>query len=50
MATRQASGKVLNAIAGKLPYLIGGSADLAPSTDTNLKEYNSFTVGEPRRT
>ncbi|HVV54190.1 MAG TPA: transketolase [Mucilaginibacter sp.] len=44
MATRQASGKVLNAIAGKLPNLIGGSADLAPSTDTNLKDYNSFTV------
>ncbi|MGZ3928075.1 MAG: transketolase family protein, partial [Mucilaginibacter sp.] len=44
MATRQASGKVLNAIAGSLPTLIGGSADLAPSTDTNLKEYDSFTV------
>jgi len=44
MATRQASGKVLNAIAGKLPTLIGGAADLAPSTETNLKEYDSFTV------
>jgi transketolase len=44
LATRQASGKVLNAIAGKLPTLIGGAADLAPSTDTNLKEYASFTV------
>lgn len=44
MATRQASGKVLNAIASKLPNLIGGSADLAPSTDTTLKEYDSFTV------
>ena len=44
MATRQASGKVLNAIAGKLPTLIGGAADLAPSTDTNMKEYDSFTV------
>jgi transketolase len=43
MATRQASGKVLNAIAGKLPNLIGGAADLAPSTETNLKEYFSFT-------
>jgi len=43
MATRQASGKVLNAIAGSLPNLIGGSADLAPSTDTNLKEFTSFT-------
>ncbi|MBS1523961.1 MAG: transketolase [Bacteroidetes bacterium] len=44
MATRQASGKVLNAIAGKLPTLIGGAADLAPSTETNMKEYDSFTV------
>jgi transketolase len=44
MATRQASGKVLNAIAAGLPALIGGSADLAPSTDTNLKEYASFTT------
>ncbi|HTK20676.1 MAG TPA: transketolase [Mucilaginibacter sp.] len=44
MATRQASGKVLNAIADKLPTLIGGAADLAPSTETNLKEYDSFTV------
>jgi transketolase len=44
MATRQASGKVLNAIAEKLPNLIGGAADLAPSTETTLKEYTSFTV------
>jgi len=43
MATRQASGKVLNAIAGSFPNLIGGAADLAPSTETNLKEYDSFT-------
>lgn len=43
MATRQASGKTLNAIAASLPALIGGSADLAPSTDTNLKEFTSFT-------
>jgi len=43
LATRQASGKVLNAIAGRIPGLIGGAADLAPSTETNLKEYNSFT-------
>jgi transketolase len=44
IATRKASGKVLNAIAGSLPNLIGGSADLAPSTDTNLKEYGSFSA------
>jgi len=43
MATRQASGKVLNSIAASLPALIGGSADLSPSTDTILKEFTSFT-------
>lgn len=43
MATRKASGKMLNAIAAKLPMLIGGSADLAPSTDTNLNAYQSFS-------
>ncbi|MDB5030560.1 transketolase [Mucilaginibacter sp.] len=43
MATRQASGKVLNAIAGSFPNLIGGAADLSPSTETNLKESDSFT-------
>lgn len=42
IATRQASGKVLNAIADALPTLIGGSADLAPSTETFLKKYQSF--------
>jgi transketolase len=34
VATRAASGKVLNAIAGELPELVGGSADLAPSCKT----------------
>lgn len=43
MATRVASGKALNAIAAKIPGLIGGSADLSPSTETNMKEYDSFT-------
>lgn len=47
MATRKASGKVLNAIAGSLPWLIGGSADLAPSTSTNLKDYGSFSLEDP---
>jgi len=41
-ATRNASGKVLNAIAAKLPELAGGSADLAPSTDTIMKEAGEF--------
>lgn len=44
MATRKASGKVLNAIADTLPELIGGSADLAPSTDTNLDAYAAFSA------
>jgi transketolase len=45
MATRQASGKVLNAIAPVLPALIGGSADLAPSTDTLIKGAGDFSKG-----
>ncbi|HLL74353.1 MAG TPA: transketolase [Pyrinomonadaceae bacterium] len=36
MAGRDAGGKVLNAIAKNVPWLIGGSADLAPSTKTRL--------------
>jgi transketolase len=44
IATRKASGKVLNAIADYLPNLMGGSADLAPSTDTELTKYKSFTA------
>ena len=36
MATRDASGKVLNAIARRVPWLIGGSADLGPSCKTRL--------------
>ncbi len=44
MATRAASGKILNAIADYLPGLIGGSADLAPSNNTYLKNYSNFTA------
>ncbi len=36
IATRDASGKVLNALAEKIPWLLGGAADLAPSTKTRL--------------
>jgi transketolase len=43
LATRQASGQVLNALAEYFPGLIGGAADLAPSTETNLKKFNAFT-------
>jgi transketolase len=42
MATRAAGGTVINAIASVLPELIGGSADLNPSTDTALKEQGNF--------
>jgi len=43
IATRAASGKVLNAIASSLPQLVGGSADLHPSTNTYLKDYGSLS-------
>ena len=36
-ATRNSSGKVLNAIAARVPFMIGGSADLAPSNKSDLK-------------
>ena len=49
MATRSASGKVLNAIAKKTPFLVGGSADLAPSTNTLLKGMGNFLPGKPGR-
>ena len=45
MATREASGKVLNAIAPHLPGLIGGSADLRPSNNTFLKNCGEFQTG-----
>jgi transketolase len=45
IATRAASGKVLNAIAEKLPTLIGGSADLAPSNKTYMNAFHEFQKG-----
>ncbi|MFD5424791.1 transketolase [Streptomyces sp. NPDC127084] len=36
LATRESSGQVLNALAERVPWVIGGSADLAPSTKTRL--------------
>jgi len=41
-ATREASGKALNALAARIPNLVGGSADLAPSNNTNLKDGGDF--------
>lgn len=42
MATRSAGGQVMNAMASHLPFLIGGSADLNPSTNTALKGKGNF--------
>jgi transketolase len=42
MATRKASGAALNAIADHLPWLIGGSADLAPSNNTLIEGSGDF--------
>ena len=47
LATRGASEKVLNALASVLPELVGGSADLAPSTMTLLKGLPSFNLEHP---
>ncbi len=45
MATREASGKALNAFAKALPMLIGGSADLRPSNNTFLEGASEFQPG-----
>jgi transketolase len=45
MATRAASGKVLNALAKKIPELMGGSADLAPSNKTWINGQDAFQEG-----
>ena len=45
MATRAASGEVINALAPHMPMLIGGSADLGPSNNTDIKESGSFEAG-----
>ncbi len=42
VATRAASGEVINALAPHMPMLIGGSADLGPSTNTDIKDGGSF--------
>ncbi|MEA2172917.1 MAG: transketolase [Blastocatellia bacterium] len=45
MATRQASGEVINALAPHMPMLFGGSADLGPSNNTDIKDGGSFEPG-----
>ncbi len=47
MATRKASGKVLNVIANYIPTMIGGSADLSESNNTILKEYPELQADSP---
>lgn len=42
MATREASGKIMQAISPNVPGFLGGSADLNPSTKTELKNYGNF--------
>src|SRR5512138_57396 len=47
MATRVSSGKTLNALALKLPELIGGSADLTPSNNTLFEQAGDFQKDNP---
>ncbi len=46
MATRQTSSVVLNKIAAKVPSLMGGSADLAPSNLSEMKDTDDITYGD----
>jgi transketolase len=48
MASRAASGKVINNLAGKIPELIGGSADLAPSNLTWINNYPAYQADSPK--
>lgn len=51
MASRASSGKVLNQLAAGIPWLLGGSADLAPSNNTTLKDPScgDYAPGRPGR-
>lgn len=46
VATRDSNGKILNAIATAIPGFLGGSADLAPSNKTELKNMGDFPKGK----
>ncbi|ADV47195.1 transketolase [Nitratifractor salsuginis] len=46
MATRDSNGQILNAIARAVPGFVGGSADLAPSNKTYLKDMGDFPEGK----
>lgn len=45
LATRQSNGEILNAIAQAIPSFMGGSADLSPSNNTELKAEDDFPFG-----
>ncbi len=49
IATRSSSGKVINALAARMPELFGGSADLAPSTKTWIDHDPSFDLNHAGR-
>ncbi len=49
VATRKASGVMINALAGKLPFLVGGSADLGPSNNTTINAAESWIAGQSGR-
>jgi transketolase len=44
LATRSASGQVLNVISQQIPWFMGGSADLGPSTNTLIKDQDDFSA------
>jgi len=48
-ATRQASGAAINGLAKTIPFLIGGSADLAPSNNTEIKDSGYWLPGQSDR-
>lgn len=48
-ATRQASGAAINGLAPQMPFLLGGSADLAPSNNTEIKGEQSWLPGRSGR-
>lgn len=45
MATRDSSGKILNTLSQHLPWLLGGAADLSPSTKTHIDSASDFKEG-----
>ncbi len=46
LAGREASGKVLNAVAAGVPWLVGGASDLAPSTKTTMTGLGDFSAAD----